>query len=91
MLQEKQNEYRSIRFPASFVADIEKDANIGMRSIPKQIEYWVRIARDARAERVVRAARANPDLPVEFIESLLDAMNEPSEPFEFRYDNENRI
>lgn len=35
------------------------------RSVPGQIEYWAKIG---------RAAKENPDLPIEFIEEVLLAM-----------------
>lgn len=48
------------------------------RSVAKQIEYWAQIG---------QAARENPDLPVDFIEELLVAMQEKSEYFEYEFEN----
>jgi len=49
-------------------------AKAELRTIPNQIEYWARVG---------RAAMDNPDLPIDVVEKLLVALNEPSEPFEF--------
>jgi hypothetical protein len=37
------------------------------RSVPKQIEYWALLG---------RAAKENPDLPIELIESVLESLEE---------------
>ena len=42
-------------------------APINSRSVPKQIEHWVKIG---------RIAEENPDLPYEFIKGVLEAKNE---------------
>lgn len=48
------------------------------RSLAKQIEHWARIG---------RIAEDNPDLPYEFIQDLLIAMEEDEyEPYEFMTD-----
>ena len=42
-------------------------APINSRSVPKQIEHWVKIG---------KVAEENPDLPYEFIKSVLEAREE---------------
>jgi hypothetical protein len=47
------------------------------RSVPNQIEFWVKIG---------KCALENPDLPIEFVRDLLISKNqdrELAEPFEF--------
>ncbi|MCL2067633.1 MAG: ParD-like family protein [Treponema sp.] len=53
-------------------------APINSRSIPKQIEHWVKIG---------RIAEENPDLPYEFIKGVLEAKSEMEngEVSEFRF------
>ena len=62
--------------------DIMKAAStygpINSRSVPKQIEHWVKIG---------RIAEDNPDLPYEFIKGVLEGKSEieNGEVSEFRY------
>ena len=42
-------------------------APVNSRSVPKQIEHWVKIG---------RIAEENPDLPYEFIKGVLEARSE---------------
>ena len=58
------------------------------RSVAKQIEYWAELG---------QTCLDNPDLPVEFVQGLLEAIAEqgPSERFEYKFEefenNENPI
>ena len=45
-------------------------AKVSCRSIPKQIEYWMKIG---------KIAEENPDLPYEFIKGTLIGLNELEE------------
>ena len=72
-------QYQSVRLPAKLVAKMKKEAEANMRSLPKHIEYMLRL---------VQAHRDNPDLPMEFIEGIFEAEREIAAgmvaPFEFR-------
>ena len=57
----------TVNLSDEFVNEAKRYAKIESRSVPKQIEYWARIG---------RAARDNPDLPIDFIEDLLIAKAE---------------
>ena len=69
----------AIRLPVSFVETVKQYADINLRSVPKQIEYWAMLG---------RCAEDNPDLPLEFIKTCLLAKEEirqgKIEPFTFR-------
>jgi hypothetical protein len=49
------------------VSDAKHHASLNSRSVPKQIEYWSRIG---------KIAEANPDLPYDFIKSILISKQE---------------
>ena len=70
--------YQSVRLPAKLVKDIKKEAQAYLRSTPKHIEFLIKLG---------RAARDNPDLPIDFIRGCLEAKNEIDEglgiPLEF--------
>jgi len=69
----------AIRLPVSFVETAKQYADINLRSVPKQIEYWAMLG---------RCAEDNPDLPLEFIKTCLlakeDIRQGKVEPFTFR-------
>ncbi|GHV17983.1 hypothetical protein FACS189493_6650 [Spirochaetia bacterium] len=69
----------AIRLPPEIIEDARKNAQIGCRTIPKQIEYWYRLG---------KLADENPDLPMEFIKGALEGRLEMESgdvsPFEFR-------
>ena len=71
-------EYTSVRLPTHVVEITKQRADAAMRSIPKQIEFELRLA---------RAAADNPDLPIDFIAGCLEGMDEVdaglATPFEF--------
>lgn len=64
----------SVRIKEDLYNDAKVYANAEIRTTSGQIEYWARLG---------RAVLDNPDLPVEMIEKLLIAKNEPNEDFEF--------
>lgn len=69
----------AIRLPKELINQAEKYANINMRTVPKQIEYWAMLG---------RCAEDNPDLSLEFIKDCLLAKDEINQRqisvFEFR-------
>jgi len=67
--------YQSVRLPTKLVSSLKAESETNMRSTPKQIEFLIQLA---------RAARSNPDLPIDFIEGCLLAKNEKSVLFEFK-------
>lgn len=53
----------SVRLDDDFVSEVQINAKVASRSVPKQIEHWAKIG---------RIAEDNPDLSYDFIrESLL--------------------
>ena len=68
-----------VRFSEDIVRLAGDHASINSRSIPKQIEHWVKIG---------KVAEENPDLPYEFIKGVLEAHEEIKRgeisKFEFR-------
>jgi len=71
--------YQAVRLPSKLIFDIKKESEANMRSVPKHIEYLIRLG---------RAARDNPDLPIDFIKGCLEAKDEIDAglgvPFELR-------
>jgi hypothetical protein len=69
----------AIRLSEEIVKEAAIYAPDNSRSIPKQIEHWVKIG---------KVAEENPDLPYEFINGGLEAKREMKQgdvsPFEFR-------
>lgn len=57
----------AIRLPEELINQAEKYANINMRTVPKQIEYWAMLG---------RCAEDDPDLSLEFIKDCLLAQEE---------------
>ncbi len=71
-----------IRINETIYNAAKKVAKAECRSIPHQIEFWVKIG---------KCALENPDLPTEFIKELLISKNTDrslAEPFVFQDDNE---
>ncbi len=58
---------RSVKLPDHVVKDAQRFGKLYSRSVPKQIEYWVRIA---------KIVEANPDLPFDFIKGALLGIDE---------------
>ena len=57
----------SVKLPAHVVEDAKRFGKLYSRSVPKQIEYWVRIA---------KIVEANPDLSFDFIKESLLSLDE---------------
>lgn len=53
----------AVRLSEEIVNDAQKYAELNLRSVPKQIEYWYRLG---------KIADENPDLPLEFIKGALE-------------------
>ncbi len=66
------SETLSVRMPAQFMHTVQIAAELNMRSIPKQLQYWAKIG---------QMAEDNPDLSLDFIKKCLAARKEPSIPF----------
>jgi hypothetical protein len=65
----------AIRIDDELYRQAETTAKAESRTPPLQIQYWAKIG---------KTALENPDLPIEFIKSILASDGQPSEPFEFR-------
>ena len=67
-----------VKLPDHMVVDAKHYAAIFSRSVPKQIEFWVRIG---------KMAEENPDLPYEFLKDLMIAQQQLEagevSPYEF--------
>ena len=68
----------SVRINDEFYQEAKSQAQVELRSIPNQIEYWARIG---------KAAIENPELSVEAIKALMVAKHQTAEPFEFNESN----
>lgn len=66
----------TINLSDELVNEAKKYANVYSRSTPKQIEYWAKIG---------KIAEENPDLPYEFIQQILLAMQEDEPPKPYRF------
>jgi len=75
MLQQSQ----AIKLPYHLIADAKSRAELEMRSVPKQVEYFYNLG---------KIAYENPDLPMQFIidilESKKDIDNGKISEFKFR-------
>ncbi len=73
----------AIRLPTDLVEQATHYANVNLRTVPKQIEYWAMLG---------RCAEDNPDLPLEFIKECLLAKEEVKQgclsEFKFRSEDE---
>jgi len=58
---------RAIKLSGEVIAEAEKYAVVFSRSIPKQIEHWMKIG---------RIAEENPDLPYSLIKDILISLEE---------------
>jgi hypothetical protein len=69
---------RAIKLSGDVVSEANKYAAVFSRSVPKQIEHWVKIG---------RIAEDNPDLPYNFIRDILISLeemkNEKPVPYQF--------
>jgi len=57
----------AVRLPAPVVNDVKIIAEKALRSVPKQIEYMIRLA---------RAVENNPDLPATFVRDALAGLDD---------------
>ena len=57
----------AVRLPAPVVNDVKIIAEKSLRSVPKQIEYMIRLA---------RAVENNPDLPANFVRDALAGLDD---------------
>jgi hypothetical protein len=57
----------AVRLSEDIVRTARVNAPLNFRSVPKQIEHWIKIG---------KIAEENPDLPYEFIKSILAAREE---------------
>ena len=67
---------RAVKLSGEIIAQADKYAAVFSRSIPKQIEHWVKIG---------RIAEENPDLPYEFIKDILLSLEEAKTEKPVRY------
>ena len=77
LTQEDKPVSMTIKLSDGLINEAKRYAAVYSRSIPKQIEYWSRIG---------KIAEENPDLPYSFIQQILLAQQEESEPFNFSQD-----
>ena len=57
----------AVRLPAPVVNDVRIIAEKSLRSVPKQIEYMIRLA---------RAVENNPDLPANFVRDAMAGLDD---------------
>jgi len=69
---------RAVKLSANVILEASKYAVVYSRSIPKQIEHWIKIG---------KIAEENPELPYEFIKDILISLEEAKwekpTPYEF--------
>jgi len=65
----------AVRIDDELYRQAEQTAKAESRTTSLQIQYWAKIG---------KAALDNPDLPTEFIRSMLASEGQTSEPFTFR-------
>ena len=70
---------RAVKLCGDIIFEASKYAAVYSRSVPKQLEHWIKIG---------KIAEENPDLPYEFIRGVLEAKAEMESGdvsvFEFR-------
>jgi hypothetical protein len=57
----------AVKLSDEVVKDVKAYATLFHRSVPKQIEFWIKVG---------KAAEENPDLPYNFIKGTLMALEE---------------
>jgi len=65
----------AVRIDDELYRQAESTARAESRTPPLQIQYWAKLG---------KAALENPDLPIDFIKSMLASEGQPTEPFVFR-------
>ena len=58
---------RAVKLSGDIISEANKYASVFSRSLPKQIEHWVKIG---------KIAEENPDLPYSFIKYILISLEE---------------
>ena len=58
---------KAVKLSGDIIVEANKYAAVFSRSVPKQIEHWVKIG---------RIAEENPDLPYSFIKDILISLEE---------------
>ncbi len=61
---------KTIELSEELISNATRYSHILPRSVPEQIEHWAKIG---------RIAEENPDMPYEFIQGILIAMDEVAE------------
>ncbi len=61
---------KSISISDELYTITKKSADSEHRTVPKQLEHWVKLA------RIAETAKNNPDMPIHFIEELLEVLDE---------------
>ena len=69
---------RAVKLSGDIILEANKYAAVFSRSVPKQIEHWIKIG---------RIAEENPDLPYSFLKDILISLEEIKKekpvPYEF--------
>ena len=69
---------RAVKLSGDIILEANKYAAVFSRSVPKQIEHWIKIG---------RIAEENPDLPYSFLKDILISLEENKKekpvPYEF--------
>ncbi|MCL2130461.1 MAG: ParD-like family protein [Treponema sp.] len=58
---------KAVKLPGKIITEANKYASAFSRSVPKQIEHWIKIG---------RIAEENPDLPYNFLKDILISLEE---------------
>ena len=70
---------KAVKLSGDIISEANKYASVFSRSVPKQIEHWIKIG---------RIAEENPDLPYGFIKDILFSLEEMKSekpiPYKFR-------
>lgn len=67
---------KAVKLSDELVAEAKKHAKANCRSVPGQIEFWAKVGRNMEA---------NPDLPYQFVVDILLALEDDSEPTEYKF------
>ena len=66
----------TVNLPDDLVAQAKKYAGAFSRSTPKQIAHWAKIG---------KLVEENPDLPYEFVQDIMLALQDTEEPTPFEF------
>ncbi|MFM7138736.1 MAG: TA system antitoxin ParD family protein [Actinomycetes bacterium] len=67
---------KNVKLSEDLVKQVSKDAKAQNRSVPKQIEFYYRVA---------RASIQNPDLPIKNIIGILNGIDDKGELVEHKF------